>query len=178
MTTHPEDGPPTGTLMRLLTKLKVPLNWIGEQPLSAVATVIGIVVAVATSPFWLCLVIVFLLTLFTIRLVWFHFPVAARFPTISRGLWTLFLIICLSAATWRPIRDKYIEEYPARSIVYVVPGFWSPSPVARWFMMIQHCGPDPLYNVQIIFQDGDRINQISTHTTATPSEIAESSVTL
>jgi hypothetical protein len=73
---------------------------------------------------------------------------------------------------------KYFKEYPPPSIVYVVPGFWSPSPVARWFMMIQHCGADPLFNVQIIFDDGDRRTQISTHNTVTPSDIAESSVTL
>jgi hypothetical protein len=159
--------PPSGALKRLLAKFTAIIKWIRQQPFETLAAIIGIVVAVWGTAFWLCLVIVAALSLFIVVRLWCRFPVVARFPTTSRSLWALLVITFPAAILW----TKYLKENPSPSLVYIVPGFWSPSPIARWFMMIQHCGPDPLFNVQIIFDDGDRKDRISTQNTTTPSEM-------
>jgi hypothetical protein len=142
MATDPEDGPPSGAFKRLLIKVTAIIKLIGQPSFETFAAIIGIVAAVWGTAFWLCLIIVAVLSLFIIVRLWSRFPVVARFSTISRGLWALLVITVSAAILW----PKYLKEHPPPSIVYVVPGFWSPSPVARWFVMIQHCGADPLYN--------------------------------
>jgi hypothetical protein len=75
-------------------------------------------------------------------------------------------------------KSKYLKEHPTPSVVYVVPSFWSPSPSASWLMKIRHCGPDSVYNVEVIFTDADRAKQIATRGSATPAVIAATLVSL
>jgi hypothetical protein len=84
----------------------------------------------------------------------------------------LLLVLCT------PLGDKYSKEHPLQRVVYVVPGIWLLSPSARWIMMIRHCGPDPLYNVALMFTDEDRGNQIASRGIATPEDINETHASL
>jgi hypothetical protein len=64
-----------------------------------------------------------------------------------------------------------IEPPPTPSFVYVVPGVWLLSQPAQWLMMIRHSGPDPVFNIEILFVDKDRQSAISTKGSATPEDI-------
>jgi hypothetical protein len=99
----------------------------------------------------------------------------ASISTVSFGLVAAVLIVIGIPASFYWVDRR---EHPPISIAYVVPAFWQASPSAKWFMMIQHCGPEPVYNVDTIFIDEDRAKQISTHTTVTPAEINAEQVTL
>jgi hypothetical protein len=146
--------------------------------ISITATALSITSALLV-PFWWSIFIISLIVGFVIIAIWRRVPVTSRLPaTISRSAWSFSIVLLLTILLWVPMRNKYSREYPPLSIAYVVPGFWSPSPLPRFFMMIQHCGPEPVYNVDIIFVDQDRVKQISTHTTVTPAEIADEQVTL
>jgi hypothetical protein len=189
MAPPPKDHQPSDSakqkLSKLLARIRPLTHGLQQVPLTAVTSSIGIISAMISItaavlvPFWWSLTIIVIMGVFILAFLWPRFPVANQSrPTVLRALCSSILMVLTVLLLWIPMKTKYLKEHPPPSIVFVVPGFWSPSPVGRWFMMIQHCGLDPLYNLQIIFDDTDRKNQISTHDPATPSEIAESSVTL
>lgn len=66
----------------------------------------------------------------------------------------------------------------AESFVYVVPGVWSPAPQPAWLMMVKHFGPDPVFNIEILFVDKDRQAALSKKLSATIDDIQSMDRTL
>lgn len=74
-----------------------------------------------------------------------------------------------------------LRRYPRQvepSFVYIVPVFWSPANPARWFMGVQHSGPDPVFNIEILFVDKDRQAEIRKAGTATVQDVEAIETTL
>ena len=114
------------------------------------------------------------------------------------GLAALWIILWLWFRPYRPRFEAFVfcvmvlvlggliyftegqrkKHYPSLSLVYVVPGVWSPSPIPRWIMLVRHCGPSPLYNVGVGFTDQDRSEQIKTRGRTTPEELAQTHTNL
>jgi heme/copper-type cytochrome/quinol oxidase subunit 4 len=146
------------------------------------AIAIGLAVTVTTSAsagyeFWIARLL-YLLAAISVAVAYFLWIAThseASISTVSFGLVAAVLIVIGIPASFYWVDRR---EHPPISIAYVVPAFWQASPSAKWFMMIQHCGPEPVYNVDTIFIDEDRAKQISTHTTVTPAEINAEQVTL
>ena len=179
MASCPQDDPPPSALGRLRLKWTATIKWIRQHTSwLTIADVIAIMITVAAAPFWWCLVSVSILILLGVGSLWTRFPAVAQFPRLSRSLWASLVVVLCAAILWTPIRTKYAEEYPARSAVYVVPEVWSPSPVARWFMIIRHCGPAPLYHVAIDFGDADRRRKMAGRPPIDPQEFATSGMSL
>jgi hypothetical protein len=159
----------------------VPFNIVNSL-ISILVMLIGIASAII-FPFWLSIIIISLILALIIITLWLKFPVL-KFPVlkrlpapVSRMLLSLAIIGIPMVILWAPMTNKYLKEYPPPSVVYVVPGFWSPSPSGRWRMMIRHCGSEPLYNVSVGFTDADRVAQMQeygrTHGSIRPEDVAQ-----
>jgi hypothetical protein len=62
---------------------------------------------------------------------------------------------------------------PQRSFVFLVPGAWIND--NSWMFVVQHRGPEPLYNVTMIFQDRDRADRLRQLREVSPEDIVQTS---
>jgi hypothetical protein len=104
-------------------------------------------------------------------------PQTKQFSPGVRVLVSLGALTSLIAVTWNPIRKQYRDENLPPSFVYVVPGFWSPSPTPQWFMAIRHYGPQSVYNTELVFDDLDRRKLMGQQSAVTPQEIERTELT-
>jgi hypothetical protein len=103
----------------------------------------------------------------------------SRFPSpYSRVLLSISVFVVIIATLWTPMRKQYLAEHMPPNFVYVIPGFWSPSPKPEWFMMIRHYGPEPVYKVELLFVDQDRAHALANRKSITPDEISQEQRTL
>jgi len=128
-------------------------------------TAIGLAVTVTTSAsagyeFWIArvLYLIAMISVAVAYLVWLGAYQTTSIYTLLCGMIVAALIVIGMPASFYWVDRR---QHPPMSVAYVAPGFWSSSPLAKWFMMIQHCGPEPVYNVHIIFVNEDRVKQIS-----------------
>lgn len=158
---------------------------IQSAPVSLVAvaigitgTIIGISAAAPISFVWSVIIVIAILILILIVL-WFRFPIGKRLPALlARTTWSALIVTITAAALWTPMHRKYTRDYPSHSIVYINPGVWSTSPVPQWIMIVDHCGPEPLYNISIHFSDDARTRAFAGRPSITAKEIAESQMNL
>jgi hypothetical protein len=66
----------------------------------------------------------------------------------------------------------------AESLVYMVPGGWVTAPQPAWLMQVEHFGPDPVFNIEILFVDKDRQAALSKKSFSTPEDIQSMQRTL
>lgn len=145
---------------------------------SILAVLISITSALLLG-FWWSLIIVLLMIAVIVIVLWRRLPVVWRLPpAVSRVSCALGIIVLAVAVLWSPMRAKYLKEYPPPSVVYVTPGVWLSLPVPQWRMVVNHCGPAPLYNVVVYFQDLDRTQAFAGRPTITPNDIAASEIDL
>ena len=69
------------------------------------------------------------------------------------------------------------HELRKPSLVYVIPGFWSTSPVPKWLMLVRHYGPQPAYNIELVFMDEDKRRATAGKRSVTPEQIAAMTAT-
>jgi hypothetical protein len=95
-------------------------------------------------------------------------------PRVATGLWRI-------AGIWFAVGPVYFvyanHELRKPSLVYVVPGFWSPSPVPRWLMLVRHYGPQPVYNIELVFMDEDKRRAAAGNKSMTPEQTAAMTAT-
>lgn len=150
--------------------------------ISTVFVGIGLAVTITTSAstgyeFWIArlLYLIAMISVAVAYFVWIATHPTTSISTLLFGIAAAAVIVIGVPASFYWVDRR---QHPPMSIAYVVPAIWSPTPLGKWFMMIQHCGTEPVYNVDIIFIDEDRAKQISTRGTVTPAEIANEQVTL
>jgi hypothetical protein len=182
MSNFPEDRPKDRGIVKLSSALQQAPFTIVIAPISIICGVVGIAAAVL-MPFWQSIIIIALLHLVIIVALWHRFPVTQRFPPIaSRISLSLMIPLLFTVFLSTTLRNKYLKEYPPPSVVYVVPGVWSPAIPGRWIMIIRHCGSEPLYNVGIGFTDTDRSARLTAygklHGSITSEQIAQTYTSL
>jgi hypothetical protein len=167
------------------TAIQRTIGAIQRAPVPIVAIAIGIAGALigisnsALISFLWSIIIVTTALILLLVVLWFKFPVGRRLPaTPVRTFWSFLIVAIATAALWTPMHSKYKRDYPPPSIVYINPGVWSASPVPKWIMIVDHCGPEPLFNISIHFSDDDRTRSFAGRPSITPEEIADAQMNL
>jgi hypothetical protein len=95
-------------------------------------------------------------------------------PRAAMGLWGLTVLWFVGGLVYF-VHARH--ESTKASFVYVIPGFWSPSPVPRWLMLVRHYGPQPVYNIELVFMDEDKRRAAAGKRSVTSEQIAAMTAT-
>src|ERR1700730_2127422 len=122
--------------------------------ISTVFVGIGLAVTITTSAstgyeFWIArlLYLIAMISVAVAYFVWIATHPTTSISTLLFGIAAAAVIVIGVPASFYWVDRR---QHPPMSIAYVVPAIWSPTPLGKWFMMIQHCGTEPVYNVDII----------------------------
>jgi hypothetical protein len=96
-------------------------------------------------------------------------------PRVATGLWRI-------AGIWFAVGTVYFvyanHELRKPSLVSRwFPGFWSPSPVPRWLMLVRHYAPQPVHNIELVFMDKDKRRAAAGNKSMTPEQTAAMTAT-
>jgi hypothetical protein len=95
-------------------------------------------------------------------------------PRVAVSLWGLAVLWFVGGLAYFAYEH---HELGKPSLVYVMPGFWSPSPVPKWLMLVRHYGPHPVYNIELVLMDEDKRRTVAGQRSATPEQIAAMTAT-
>jgi hypothetical protein len=164
-----------------VTTIRSTIGQIQSRPFPQIIIVAGILAAfigisaAASLPLIWSVLIVLILVALILTALWFKFPTGQRIPPLlARAFWSVVIVGFVVIVLWNPMRTKYLREYPPPSIVYISPGVWLMGPTPEWRMIVDHCGPEPLYNISVAFSDDTRTNAFAGRSSITHQEIIDS----
>jgi hypothetical protein len=95
-------------------------------------------------------------------------------PRLAKTVWMLTCVWAVGGL----IYYAYARHQARKpSIVYVAPGVWADG--SQWHMLVRHFGPNPVYNIELLFVDQDRHKAAAAQSSPlTPDQLSNLDVTL
>lgn len=100
---------------------------------------------------------------------WWHFVFALAFAALAMDLClrsrriqgqpltrialSVIVFAVIAASLWNPLQRQYMQEHLYPSFPFVFGAPLGENDSTRWVMVVEHFGPEPAYNCDIVFSD-------------------------